>query len=72
MSAGRSSGTLIRDKGLRARLYGLMRYASAKGIAPEAVTDAVLEAYLRYRAETTALGAGVADFPQHRAELEPL
>jgi integrase len=51
----------IRDKGLRARLYGLMRYASAKGIAPEAVTDSVLEAYLRYRAETTALGAGVAD-----------
>ena len=51
----------IRDKGLRARLYGLMRYASAKGIAPEAVNDTVLDAYLRYRAETTALGAGVAD-----------
>ena len=38
-----------------------MRYASAKGIAPEEVTDGVIEAYLRYRAETTALGAGVAD-----------
>ena len=52
---------LIRDKSLRDRLYGLMRYASAKGIAPEEVTDGVLEAYLRYRAETTALSAGVAD-----------
>ena len=52
---------LIRDKGLRARLYGLMRYASAKGIAPEEVADGVIEAYLRYRAETTALSAGVAD-----------
>jgi len=52
---------LIRDKSLRARLYGLMRYASAKGIGPEQVTDGVIEAYLRYRAETTALGAGVAD-----------
>jgi hypothetical protein len=41
---------LIRDKPLRARLYGLMRHASAKGIAPEAVTDEVLAAYLRYRA----------------------
>jgi integrase len=52
---------LIRDKGLRARLYGLMRYCSAKGIAPEALTEEVLEAFLRYRAETTALGADVAD-----------
>ena len=52
---------LIRDKSLRDRLYGLMRYASAKGIAPEEVTDGVLDAYRRYRAETTALSAGVAD-----------
>src|SRR6185436_11827096 len=49
-----------RDKGLRARLYGLMRYASAKGIAPEAMSDAVLEAYMAYRAETTSLDCGVA------------
>jgi hypothetical protein len=50
----------IRDKALRARLYGLMRYASAKGIAPEAVGDDLLRAYLAYRAETTALASGVA------------
>jgi hypothetical protein len=48
---------LTRDKSLRARLSGLMRYASAKGIAPEAVTDEVLGAYLRYRCETTALSS---------------
>ena len=50
----------IADKGMRARLYGLIRYASAKGIEPEAVDDDVLAAFLRYRAETTALAAGVA------------
>ena len=50
----------IRDKSLRARLYGLLRYASAKGLAPEAMSDAVLAAYLAYRAETTALASGVA------------
>jgi integrase len=50
----------VRDKPLRARLYGLMRYASAKGIVPEAMSDAVLEAYLTYRAETSALASGVA------------
>jgi hypothetical protein len=49
----------IGDTSLRARLYSLMRYASAKGIAPEAVTDEVLQAYLLYRAETTALDSGV-------------
>ena len=50
----------IADKGMRARLFGLVRYASAKGIEPEAVDDDVLAAFLRYRAETTALAAGVA------------
>jgi integrase len=50
----------IRDKGVRARLYGLMRYASARGIAPDDMNDAVLEAYLAYRAETTALASGIA------------
>ena len=39
---------------MRARLYGLVRFASAKGIEPEADDD-VLAAFLRYRAETTAL-----------------
>jgi hypothetical protein len=51
---------LARDKSLRARLSGLMRYASAKGIAPEAVTDQVLGAYLRYRGQTTALSSDAA------------
>jgi hypothetical protein len=50
----------IGDKGLRARLYGLARYASAQGVGPAAVNDTVLRAYLGYRAETTALTAGVA------------
>src|SRR5829696_6929863 len=50
---------LIRNTPLRARLSGLMRYACAKGIAPEAMTDEFLAAYLAYRAETTALACGV-------------
>ena len=47
----------IQDKGCRARLYGLMRYCSGRGLQPALVTDAVLGDYLRYRAETTALSA---------------
>jgi integrase len=47
----------IDDRGQRARLYGLMRYCSGCGIEPEAVDDAVLEAYMRYRAETTGLAS---------------
>src|SRR5215213_9211446 len=50
----------ITDKRLRARLYGLARYASAKGVDPAEVDDAFLRAYLGYRAETTALATGVA------------
>ncbi len=45
----------IEDRGQRARLYGLMRYCSGRGIKPDTVNDAVLDGYLRYRAETTAL-----------------
>src|ERR1700678_3284748 len=41
--------TLVKDKGQRARLSGLMRFCSAKGIAPTAVDDAVIENLLRYR-----------------------
>jgi len=51
---------LVQDKGQRARLSGLMRYCSAKGIAPTAVDDAVIESLLRYRAQTTELATGVA------------
>jgi len=47
----------IDDRGRRARLYGLMRYCSGRGLEPAAVDDAVLQNYLRYRAETTSLAA---------------
>ena len=48
----------IGDRGRRARLYGLMRYCSGRGLMPDAVDDAVVADYLRYRAETTSLAAG--------------
>jgi integrase len=47
----------IEERGQRARLYGLMRYASGRGIAPSSVDDTILDDYLRYRAETTALAS---------------
>jgi hypothetical protein len=37
----------IGDRGRRARLYGLMRYCSGRGLEPPAVDDAVLGDYLR-------------------------
>jgi integrase len=43
------------DRGRRARLYGLIRYCSGRGISPASVDDTILDHYLRYRAETTAL-----------------
>ena len=48
---------LIQDRGQRARLYGLMRYCSGRGINPGSIDDTILDAYLRYRAETTALAS---------------
>jgi integrase len=45
----------ITDRGQRARLYGLMRYCSGRSVQPAAVNDAVLDAYMHYRAQTTAL-----------------
>jgi integrase len=50
----------IGDRGRRARLYGLMRYCSGRTLMPDAVDDAVVADYLRYRAETTSLAAGRA------------
>jgi Phage integrase family len=47
----------IDDRGRRARLYGLMRYCAGRGLEPNAVNDAVLGEYLRYRAETSSLAA---------------
>ena len=48
----------IGDHGRRARLYGLMRYCSGRGLMPAAVDDAVVADYLRYRAETSSLATG--------------
>ena len=78
----------IHDRGRRARLYGLMRYCSGRGIEPSAVTDALLETYMHYRAETTALAcnnmarrsvarawnacAGVIDWPAQRLTEPPV
>ena len=45
------------DKRLRQRLYNFMRYCSARRIDPESVDDGTLEAYWRYRTETTALAS---------------
>ena len=47
----------IEDRGQRARLYGLMRYCSGRGIKPGSVDDTILDDYMRYRAETTALAS---------------
>jgi len=43
------------DQSKLAKLSGLIRYCSMKRIMPAAVDDAVVDAYMRYRAETTAL-----------------
>ncbi len=49
----------ISDKGVRARLYGLMRYASAQKLGPDQVGDTLIAAYLSYRATATDLASGV-------------
>ena len=49
----------IENRGPRARLYGLMRFCSAKQIAPSGISDAVLESYLAYRIATSSLAGGV-------------
>ncbi len=45
----------IRDLSRKGKLSGLIRYCSMKRIMPAEVNDAVVDAYMRYRAETTAL-----------------
>jgi integrase len=42
------------DDRIRGRLYSLVRYCSARGIAPSSVDDNVFDDYWRYRTETTA------------------
>jgi hypothetical protein len=41
------------------KLSGLIRYCSMKGIVPAAVTEAVVDDYMRYRRETTALAIDI-------------
>ncbi len=50
----------LTDTRSRSVLSSLMRYCSAQGIAPGAVDEAVLDRYMRYRAETTALATDTA------------
>src|SRR5215203_2173643 len=49
----------ISDRGLKARLFGLMRYASAKAIPPQEVSADTLADYLAYRTRTTSLAGGI-------------
>jgi hypothetical protein len=49
-------GRLV-DQRQRAVLSPLMRYCSARQVHPDAVDEAVIGGYMRYRAETTALAA---------------
>ena len=50
----------IEERGVRARLSGLMRYCSGKAIAPGDVTEATLDDYMTYRAATTRLDTNTA------------
>jgi integrase len=50
----------VSDRNHRKRLSGLIRYCSAKGIAPEAIDESVLDDYMRYRKETTRLATNDA------------
>jgi integrase len=50
----------ISDHGRKARLYGLIRYCSGRGIGPEAVDEAALDDYFAYRKQTTSLATNSA------------
>jgi len=55
-----SAGWKVLHEGLpnlraRANLTGLMRFCSAREVSPQAVDEVVVNAYMAYRAETTAL-----------------
>jgi integrase len=45
----------LTDQSQQAKLSGLIRYCSLKGIKPANVNEAVVDAYMDYRKETTAL-----------------
>jgi hypothetical protein len=49
----------LKDLSRRGKLSGLIRYCSLKGIAPSAVDEAVVDAYMAYRKETTALAVDI-------------
>ena len=49
----------LKDLSRRGKLSGLIRYCSLKGIAPGAVDEAVVDAYMAYRKETTALAVDI-------------
>jgi hypothetical protein len=49
----------LKDLSRRGKLSGLIRYCSLKGIAPSAVDEAVVDAYMAYRRETTALAVDI-------------
>jgi len=78
----------LTDRSRLAKLSGLIRYGSLKGIVPVAVDEAVLNDYMRYRAENTGLRAdtkarraiarawnaslGHRGWPKHRLVEPPL
>jgi integrase len=45
----------LKDRSRLAKLSGLIRYCSLRGITPDQVDEAVIDAYMAYRKETTAL-----------------
>jgi hypothetical protein len=45
----------LKDQSRLAKLSGLIRFCSLKGVAPGAVDEPVIDAYMAYRKETTAL-----------------
>jgi len=50
----------VLDRGVRARLSGLMRYCSGKKVRPDEVSEATLDGYMAYRAATTRLATNIA------------
>jgi hypothetical protein len=49
----------LKDPSRLAKLSGLIRYCSLKDITPSAVHEAVIDAYMAYRKETTALAVDI-------------
>ncbi len=49
----------LKDRSRLAKLSGLIRFCSLKGIAPSAIDEAVIDAYMAYRREATALAVDI-------------